>query len=116
LTPHPVAKIIVSTSWVRARSFSYAERRLNPQLQKRVIGATFHQRLMRLHEFVALARGMQIWGDVQRRKPLDRFAIDDDCFGWSTWCRDKLVLTQERLGLSYPAVQDGILRCLEEWQ
>jgi hypothetical protein len=115
LAPHPHVKIVLSTSWVRARSFSYAKRRLDPRLQERIIGATFHRRLMNLHEFVAMPRGMQIWGDARRRTPLDWFAIDDDYFGWPAWCRDKLVLTQERLGLSDLAVQDSIRRRLDAW-
>lgn len=116
MAPHPHVKIVLSTSWVRARSFHYAKERLEPQLKVRVIGATFHRRMMNREEFVTLPRGMQIWGDVLRRKPLDWFAIDDDGFGWPAWCRDKLVLTQERLGLSELSVQEEIQRRLDAWR
>ncbi|HEX7643487.1 MAG TPA: HAD domain-containing protein [Noviherbaspirillum sp.] len=115
LACHPHVKIVLSTSWVRARSFSYAKRQLDPRLQGRVIGATFHRRFMDLRDFVALPRGMQIWGDVLRRNPWDWFGVDDDGFGWPAWCRDKLVLTDEKLGLSDPAVQGDIRRRLQMW-
>jgi hypothetical protein len=44
LAPYPDVKIVLSTSWVRARSFEYAKSKLPPSLQARVIGATFHYR------------------------------------------------------------------------
>src|SRR5438132_6554545 len=52
LEPHPDVKIVLSTSWVRIRSFNYAKKQLSPMLQERVIGATFHNRFMREDEFV----------------------------------------------------------------
>jgi len=59
--------------------------------------------------------GMQIWGDVFRREPLDWFAIDDDEFGWPAWCRDKLVQTEGYCGLSDAAVQERIRQRLAKW-
>lgn len=115
LEPYPDVKIVLSTAWVRARSFSYAKRRLNKSLQQRVIGATFHSRLMIAKEFAALPRGMQIWGDVLRRKPTDWFAIDDDGFGWPAWSRDKLVSTRGQTGLSDGVVQKAIRERLTQW-
>jgi hypothetical protein len=112
LAPHPQVKLILSTTWVRVKRFSYAKSRLCPALQSRVIGATFHQRLMVASEFASMPRGLQILGDVLRRQPIDWFAIDDDGFGWPAWCRDKLVLTQGRHGLNDPAVQEDIRRRL----
>jgi hypothetical protein len=116
LAPHPDVKIVLSTAWVRARSFSYAKRRLHPVIGARVIGATFHHRLMDVQEFVRLPRGMQIWGDVNRRKPSDWFAIDDDGFGWPAWAKDKLVLTKGESGLREVAVQEEIRRRLATWR
>ena len=116
LASHPDVKIVLSTAWVRARSFAYAKRQLHKSLQPRVIGATFHSRLMVDEQFAALPRGMKIWGDVRRRNPTDWLAIDDDSFGWPAWCRDKLVLTPGSAGISNSAVQTTIRRRLDEWQ
>lgn len=115
LEPHPDVKIVLSTSWVRARSFTYAKQCLHPAIQARVIGSTFHRRWMDSEEFSTLPRGIQILGDVLRRNPLDWFAIDQDEFGWPVWCRDKLVLTQGALGLSEIAVQSSIRSHLANW-
>ena len=115
LAAHPNVAIVLSTSWVRFRSFGYAKRRLAPSLQERAVGAPFHHRMMRSDEFGKLPRGMQIWGDVQRREPLDWFAIDDDPFGWPAWCREKLIRTDEKLGLSDTAIQNEIRDRLGRW-
>lgn len=108
LAPHPEVRIVLSTSWVRVKGFNYARDRLSAPLRERVVGATFHKRLMDPDTFAAMSRGMQVWGDVLRRQPARWFALDDDGFGWPAWCRDKLVMTDERLGLSNPATQATI--------
>jgi len=116
LEPYPEVKIVLSTPWVRLRSFSYAKRRLHPALQIRVVGATYHRRWMESDEFAEIPRGIQILGDVLRRNPLDWFAIDDDGFAWPAWCRNKLVLTQQQIGLTDLAVQRDIKRRLKRWR
>ena len=108
LAPHPHVQIVLSTSWVRVKSFNYAKHRLSQSLRDRVIGATYHKGLMVADTFAAMSRGLQIWSDVLRRQPTDWLAIDDDDFGWPAWCKDKLVLTDAQLGLSDPAVQQAI--------
>lgn len=113
LAPHPDVKIVLSTSWVRVTSFNRALYRLSEPLRERVIGATYHKGLMDTHSFSQMPRGLQIWGDVLRRKPDDWFAIDDDYFGWPTWCRDKLIQTDDRLGISDPAIQAAIRERLQ---
>lgn len=115
LEPHPDVAIVLSTSWVRVRNFEYAKKRLSPKLQARVIGATFHNREMRKDEFVLKSRGQQIAEDVSRRGPLSWFAIDDDYLGWPTWCRDNLICTDGRYGISAPAIQDAIRVMLERF-
>ncbi|PHV04077.1 hypothetical protein CSQ96_27580 [Janthinobacterium sp. BJB412] len=112
LVPYPTVKIVLSTSWVRTKSFEFAKSQLSPMLQARVIGATFHNRLMQKLEFSLMARGQQIWEDVGRRKPTGWFAIDNDDKGWPPQCRDRLVKTEDRLGLSDPVVQVEIQRML----
>ena len=113
LEPHPDVKIVLSTSWVRVRSFAYAREQLSPSLQQRVIGATYHHRLMAGSDFSEISRGVQIEADVFRRTPQSWFAIDDDDGGWPERCRDKLVRTDGSLGISDPQIQSAIRGVLE---
>ncbi len=112
LAPHPEVKIVLSTSWVRERSFNFAKAQLSQTLQERVIGATFHNRLMQKVEFDFVSRGQQVWNDVQRRQPVSWFAIDNDEKGWPEHCRDRLIKTEDRLGLSDAVVQNAIINIL----
>ncbi|MEX3981863.1 HAD domain-containing protein [Paraburkholderia sp. EG287A] len=109
LKPYPSLKIVLSTSWVRRYHGSLARvaRHLTPGLRKRIIGATYHSR-MDEHEFAEAPRGVQIWADVVRRRPTSWLALDDDYVRWPMWCRDKLVLTDETLGISAPHVLDEL--------
>jgi hypothetical protein len=109
LKPYPSLKIILSTSWVRRYHGSLARvaRHLTPGLRERIIGATYHSR-MDEHEFGEAPRGVQIWADVVRRKPTSWLALDDDYVRWPKWCRDKLVLTDETLGISALHVLDEL--------
>jgi len=112
LAPHPDVKIVLSTLWVCARSFEFAYRYLSPTLKARVIGATFHIRHTRRDEFQLNSRGYQVWNDVVRRRPSSWFAIDNDDTGWPASCRDRLVKTEDALGLSDPRVQDAVRQML----
>jgi hypothetical protein len=105
LAPYPNVQIVLSTSWVRRYRGSIARvtRQFTPELRARVIGATFHS-AMDSATFAAVPRGMQIWSDVLRRRPNSWLAIDDDDEGWPGWCRDRLVRTDEMLGISEPSV------------
>lgn len=62
--------------------------------------------------FAEMARGVQVWQDVQRRKPRDWVALDDDFNDWPECCLDKYVRTDEVLGISAPAVFDELERHL----
>ncbi|MGZ5799949.1 MAG: HAD domain-containing protein [Burkholderiaceae bacterium] len=112
LAPHPRVQIVLSTSWVRVKSFNYAKHRLSQPLRDRVVGATYNNGQMIADSFAAMPRGMQIWGDVVRRQPEEWMAIDDDDFGWPAWCRDKLVLTHEKRGLNDTSVQKELVEKL----
>lgn len=112
LAPYPEVKIVLSTSWVRVKSFGFAKRQLTPALQSRVIGATFHNRETQKFQFDNMSRGSQVWADVERRKPERWFAIDNDEHGWPDWCRDQLIKTDDRLGLSDPLAQHSIRKLL----
>ncbi len=114
LAPYPDLKIVLSTTWVRELGFNAAKHELSKSLQERVVGATFlHPKIVKA-EFDTMSRGMQIWGDVERRKPSHWFALDDDAFGWPAWCKEHLIQTSDRLGLSDPAVQERVRQRLAE--
>ena len=112
LVPHPDVGIVLSTSWVRVKSFSYAKERLSLVLQEKVVGATFHSREMRKSTFDDMSRGAQVVQDVSRRQPLSWLAIDNDDEDWPATHSDKLVLTQDRTGLSDPKVQIALAKAL----
>ncbi|CAB3727984.1 hypothetical protein LMG22037_05329 [Paraburkholderia phenoliruptrix] len=105
LEPYPELNIILSTAWVRRYrgSIVRVSRRLTPGLQTRVVGATYHS-YMDAETFSAAPRGMQIWADVLRRRPVAWLALDDDWLHWPAWCRDDLVRTDPVLGISEPTV------------
>lgn len=113
LAPYPDVRIVLSTSWVQERGFSFAVRQLGKTLGGRVIGATYHRRHMRREEFVLIPRGAQVAGDVCRRLPRAWFALDDDDVGWPQWCRDNLIHTDGEVGLSDPAIQVAVREKLE---
>lgn len=103
LEPYPAIRIVLSTSWVRVLGYSRSVKRLPPGLRERVIGATYHSR-MNADAFAMLPRGVQVLDDVKRREPRDWLALDDDGVGWPKEHEHRLVLTDERLGLSGPGV------------
>ncbi|OWW18189.1 hypothetical protein AYR66_01820 [Noviherbaspirillum denitrificans] len=113
LAPYPEVAIVLSTSWVRVRGFSFARSRLSPMLQSRVIGATFHSRYMHPVAFGHLPRGVQVSDDMLRRGPKSWFALDDDDFGWPAWCRDNLIKTNGHMGISEPKTQYAIQEMLK---
>ena len=108
LLPHPEVKIVLSTSWVRVKSFDFAKKQLSAELQNRVVGATFHRRHMSKFEFDNQSRGAQILSDVRRRCPLSWFAIDNDDDAWPAHFRHHLIKTDDRSGLCDPEVQAAI--------
>lgn len=113
LAPYPGVKIVLSTSWVLRYSFSKAAKHLRPALRERVVGATYHSRLFK-DEFSAAPRGMQVWGDVVKRKPRDWLALDDTWLDWPKWCLDKYIRTHEHHGISDPEVLSTLKEKLAE--
>ncbi|WP_266180809.1 HAD domain-containing protein [Dyella humicola] len=105
LAPYPQVKIVLSTSWVRVKRFSYAVGRLPVELRQRVIGATWHSRFMLDDELLdwwlnTATRYEQIIRDVRRRQPQQWLALDDDAEGWPDSASAHLVCCDSRLGLS----------------
>ena len=113
LQPFPDVRIVLSTSWVRAIGYSRAVKRLPPGLQTRVIGATYHS-CMHEWTFAMLPRGVQVLDDVERRAPKDWLALDDDGSGWPKEHAQRLVLTDERLGLSAEGIPKYVAMKLSE--
>lgn len=112
LATFPDVKIVLSTSWVPALSFSRAKKRLPSGLQARVIGATFHSQYMHRSGFLMLGRGVQVCDDVLRRRPTAWAAIDDADEGWPDAHRHRLVLTDSKLGLGDEGKQQELIQIL----
>lgn len=104
LAPYPELKIVLSTSWVRVKRFSYSVDRLPAELRQRVVGATWHSRFKLDDELVdwwinTSTRYEQITRDVRRRHPLHWFALDDDAEGWPDSASAHLVRCDSSRGL-----------------
>jgi hypothetical protein len=104
LEPHPDVRIVLSTTWVQTYQFSETARKLGPTLHPRVTGATFHTGMDK-EGFRDMPRGLQVMGDVSRRRPAAWLALDDDPTGWPADARDKLVLTHGLHGLGEERAQ-----------
>jgi hypothetical protein len=58
---------------------------------------------------------MQVWGDVERRKPRAWLALDDDHRNWPAWALDSYVRTDDVLGISHPEVTPLIRQKLDQF-
>lgn len=105
LFPYPEVKIVLSTSWVPMRSFSYAKSCLPDKLRKRVISATYHSRAMSRQEFGFYSRGEQVRQYVTRHGLKRWCAIDDDWDGWPEHYLSRFIQTDSDTGLSNEKVQ-----------
>lgn len=122
LEPYPELKLVLSTSWVRAKDFNFALAQLTPSLQSRVIGATYHSAMKReyglsglsngaLHGYFSqLTRYQQVQGDLKRRCPHTWLAVDDDTKGWPSGETVNLVAPYSDAGLA----QDDVLQDFKE--
>lgn len=112
LSPYPLLKIVLSTSWVRALGFSRSVKRLPPGLRKRVVGATHHSEMYE-RVFAEKARGRQVLEDVLRRRPFDWLALDDTDEGWPHDLRGQVLITDEELGIGAPGMAERIAAALK---
>ena len=126
----PDVRIVLSTSWVRYRTFKKARERLSSDLRERVIGATFHSEMIRSDTFYSpyggngsrriscsfdyLSRHQAIVSDVSRRGCQHWLAIDDDIDRWPESQYDRIVITQGHLGLSEAGKADELHRRLKD--
>lgn len=113
LAPYPQVRIILSTSWVHRYGCAKAARQLGPRLRQRVVGATLRS-LVNQALFLGKPRGLQVWEDVQRRKPRDWIALDDDGNGWPLETTGKFIKTHDKDGISHPEVLAKFMAGLEQ--
>jgi hypothetical protein len=108
LAPYPEVHIVLSTSWVRVKSYSAAVKRLPPVLAVRCCGATWHTEMRPMEQiWEQLPRGRQVLADVERRRPRRWIALDDDPSGWSPF-ESNLVLTDPVYGIASPSVLEEL--------
>jgi hypothetical protein len=105
LEPYPSVQIVLSTSWVRVLGFDRAKSYLPTELQRRVIGATYHSEMKRTERpdwFENLSRFKQISQYVRRHEIKSWIALDNDDAGWQETQRENLVHVDDWLGISEP--------------
>jgi hypothetical protein len=56
------------------------------------------------HAFETIPRGLQVVGDVGRRRPSSWLAVDDTDEGWPLLAGDNVVITDPVAGISSPRV------------
>jgi hypothetical protein len=118
LEPYPGLRIVLATSWVQVKNFSYAKKRLTAGLQARVIGATYHSSMSRdstgwssrvRATFSDLTRYQTICADAHRRGIGSWLALDNDVEGWPDSMRHLVVApADEVLGLAQPGIIDEL--------
>lgn len=106
LSPYVEIEIVLSTTWVAARSIEFARDQLPEGLRSRVIGSTYT--VDNLKYFDAWPRGRQVTSDVLIRKPGKWLAIDDDDSGWPSSARRRLVLVDKHAGIGTPIAEAAI--------
>ena len=113
LAPFPDVALVLSSTWCIRPGYSKTLKNFPAALRSRFIGGTFHKRWHAadpwlLESFRSTPRGLQIWADVQRRKPKQWLALDDDVAEWPSFARSNLVACNGSTGLSSPRVQDEL--------
>ena len=113
LAPHLGIAIVLSTSWVRNYGIRNAVKELPAGLRNRVVGSTYDSQAPGDH-FDYLPRGEQVATDVERRRPAEWLALDDDPLGWPDWAQPHLVLTDPYEGISPPELAEEVRRRLAQ--
>ncbi len=105
--PERHIKIILSTTWAHRYGWEDASKRLTPNLETRVVART---------NGYNRPRGLQILKCVEDMNIADHqwLAIDDDDYLWPTHLLDKLIKTDENLGLSEISTQQLLRLKLKE--
>jgi hypothetical protein len=129
LEPYPDVKIVLSTNWVRRKGYTWTKEALPEALQRRVIGATWHSRMINSDHggwgggFNSLTcwyddatRFQQIARYVQRAKVSHWIALDDlheHEEEWDKAHQQHIILTNHNTGLSDPDVLAQLKKRLE---
>lgn len=105
LDEFPEVRCVLSSSWCVWPGYGRTMKRLPEGLRSRFVGGTYHSRVfgfdkLMQESFRAKPRWLQIWEDVQRRKPQHWLALDDDTEGWPDWAARHLIACDGSLGLS----------------
>ncbi len=111
LAPYPDVQIVLSTTWVRLLGFDIARAYLPEPLQRRVVGATWHETDPR--RWKQQTRYDQIRQSVERHRHLHWLAIVDDDTGWPDEHRANLALTDSLLGLGVASAQANLREKLD---
>jgi hypothetical protein len=119
LASHPDVCIVLSTSWVRLKGYSWVRRRTPVSLREKVIGSTWHSHFGHDSEEIewwrSASRYQQILRDVKRRQPTQWFAIDDDLEGWPDCDQEHVVACYPSTGLSGEATRLNLKIKLKTW-
>jgi hypothetical protein len=121
LAPFPEVSLVLSSSWCIRPGYEKTLKRFPESIRSRFVGGTYHRRIHGadpglLASFRETARGLQVWADVQRRKPLRWLALDDDVHDWPASTRDHLIACDGTSGLSCPTVQAELREKLTQGQ
>ena len=121
LAPHPEAKIVLSTSWVRMLGYERTLKKMPTEPSKLVTGATWHKTMKHGNQdpHSWMTRYEQILAHVNRNNVQQWLAIDDlhsatEVNQWPEKHRKNLVLTEEKVGLSCPTTQAELQLKLKE--
>jgi hypothetical protein len=117
LAPFPHVALVLSSTWCIRPGFGKTLKNFPPALRSKFVGGTFHKRWhgadpWLLEAFRRTPRGLQIWADVQRRKPKQWLALDDDVTEWPSFALSNLVACNGSTGLSCPRVQKELRKKL----
>ncbi len=115
LDPRPDVQIILSTSWVAHLGYDRAKSYLPPELQRLVVGATYHRHAVPSKAaWLRLCRFYQVITYVSRHRLVDWLAIDDDADGWPEAFHKHLVhCHDEKLGIGHPEVLKRLREALK---
>lgn len=118
LAPYPAVALVLSSTWCIRPGYANTLKRLPASLRSRFIGGTFHRRVhgqdpLARAEYQQAPRGMQVWADVERRRPREWLALDDDFDEWPEWARANLVACNGSAGLSEARVRTELSEKLQ---
>lgn len=110
LAPYPLVKLVLSSSWCVRPGYGKTMKRMPEDLRHRFIGGTYHQRVHGIDiwtrdSFLHTPRGVQVVADVERRKPRQWLALDDDADNWPAHALPNLIRCEGKTGLSDECVQ-----------